>query len=59
MSDTSNITVQDCMREAFDCLLKGDTDGRDRWCALAERAFDGQETVPLLKPVFVSKGSLT
>jgi hypothetical protein len=30
------LTVEDCMRRAFQALLRGDTAERDRMCALAK-----------------------
>ncbi len=37
---TKDLTIQDCLRNAMQCLLKGDTQGRDAWCAMAEKGFD-------------------
>ena len=30
------LTVRKCLQNAWQCLLEGDTDGRDEWCAKAE-----------------------
>ncbi len=51
MAEKTEITVQDCMQGAWQALLRGDTDERDKLCALAERAFAGKQTVPLDTPV--------
>lgn len=40
------LTVEDCMAAAFQALLRGDTAERDQLCAMAERAFKGNETIP-------------
>ena len=48
---TDRITVGDCMRSAFEALLRGDTDERDRLCRLAETAFGSHDWVPLNTPV--------
>lgn len=52
MAEKTDITVEDCLRGAFAALLRGDTDERDRLCAMAERAFpDSQESIPGDTPV--------
>lgn len=45
MSNKTDITIKDCMVGAFQALLNGDTDERDRLCNLAEIGFNGRETV--------------
>ena len=32
-------TVEECLKNAFECLTRGDTHGRDIWCAMGEKAF--------------------
>lgn len=51
MSNKTKITVQDCIQGAWQALLKGDLEGRDRLCAMAERAFEGQDEVAADKDV--------
>ena len=36
-----DLTIQDCLKNAWQELLKGNTKGRDEWCAMAEKGFDG------------------
>ncbi len=35
----TTITVGDCVSAAFQALLRGDLEERDKLCAMAERAF--------------------
>ena len=42
MADKTTLTVEDCMKAAFQALLRGDTDQRDKLCALVERKMEGQ-----------------
>lgn len=50
--DTTEITVQDCLRGAWQALLMGNTADRDKLCAMAERAFKGSnEPIPGDTPV--------
>lgn len=46
MANKTEITVDDCLKGAWQALLKGDTETRDKLCAMVERAFDGQESIP-------------
>jgi hypothetical protein len=55
MSDKTTITVQDCLQGAFQALLKGDLKQRDILCAMAEKGFNGSESVPLDTPVILGK----
>ena len=57
MASKTEITVQDCLRGAWQALLKGDTDTRDILCAMAERAFDGPGSVPGDTPVPIRPAS--
>lgn len=34
----TDFTVRECMAAAWDALLRGDLDERDRWVAMAEKA---------------------
>lgn len=42
--NNTEMTVKDCMKSAWEALLKGDTQTRDAMCGLAKRAFDNGET---------------
>ena len=42
MKDKGDLTVQDCMKNAWACLLKGDLEGRDEWVAMTEKGFIGK-----------------
>ena len=46
-----DLTVEDCLKNAFQSLLNGDTQQRDVWCAMAEKGFNGKESVPKDTPV--------
>lgn len=59
MSEKTELTVQDCMAGAFQALLRGGLAERDRLCALAQRAFRGNESIPADTSVLVAKESLT
>jgi hypothetical protein len=39
MTEKTTITIHDCMASAFQSLLRGDTDTRDKLCAMMERTF--------------------
>ena len=43
----SNPTIEETMKAAFQALLRGDTNERDRQCALAERTFQAHGNVDL------------
>jgi hypothetical protein len=47
----TTITVEDCLKGAFQALLRGDTADRDRLCAMAEKAMRGKPCVPGNTPV--------
>ncbi len=47
----TKITIDDCMKAAFQALLRGDTAERDRLCHAAATAFCGRESVPADTPV--------
>lgn len=47
MGDETKITLEDCLKGAFQALLKGDTAERDRLCALAERTFNNHGNIEL------------
>lgn len=59
MSNKTDITLQDCLAGAFQALLRGDTNERDKLCALAERAFKNNNSLPRDTPVLVDKESLS
>lgn len=56
MSDKTTITVEDCLKGAFQALLKGDTHQRDVLCAMAEKTMKG-ESCSSNTPV--SQGTIT
>lgn len=37
------LTAEQCLRNAFAALLKGDVAARDRWCGLAQNIMNAQE----------------
>ena len=39
MTQKTTLTIQDCMASAFQSLLRGDTNTRDKMCAMLERTF--------------------
>lgn len=51
------LTGEDCLRNAFQCLLKGDTAGRDRWVAMAKALQRGRMENPLQprKPIHIGE----
>lgn len=54
-----DLTVEDCLKNAFQSLLNGDEDQRDVWCAMAEKGFDGRESVPGDTPVMRAMKDIT
>jgi hypothetical protein len=55
-----DLTIQDCLRNAMQCLLKGDTAGRDKWCAMAEKGFhNNTATMPVDTPIPLSMKDVT
>lgn len=55
MADKTDLTVEDCLRGAFQALLRGDTTERDKLCAMAERAFKTNDPLPGNTPVPLGK----
>jgi len=55
MADKTDLTVQDCLQGAFQALLNGDTEGRDKLCGMAERTFQqhGAKVLPGSTPVVI------
>ncbi len=57
------LTVKKCLQNAWQCLLRGDTAGRDEWCARAEQINQQQARVaeggPLMpgKPIRLVEGA--
>lgn len=52
-----NITVGDCLKEAFAALLEGDTNERDRLCDLARMGFKDEQPVSMDKPIMETEGT--
>jgi len=57
MSEKTKLTVDDCLRAAFQAILKGDTKTRDDLCNLAEKSFNGHDVVTGDTEVPIGKGS--
>ncbi len=57
---TKDLTIQDCMRNAWQCLLDDDLKGRDQWVAMAEKGFDGSgEEMPANTPIHSNMKDIT
>lgn len=51
-ANKTNITVEDCLRGAFQALLRGDTATRNRLCDAAMKAVRaGEQEMPADRPV--------
>ena len=52
MAVETKLTVEDCLRGAWQAMLDGDHDTFDKLCAMADRAFHGDEaTIPITRAV--------
>lgn len=49
------LTQQDCLRKAFQCLLDGDTAGRDYWCKVSESLIKIQDRLNVGGPLIVGE----
>lgn len=49
------LTVKKCLQNGFQRLLKGDTAGRDEWCARAKQILDQQDRVVRGEPMMPGK----
>lgn len=55
MGIKSDITIEDCLKGAFQALLRGDLEERDRLCKLAEIGFNGENEAPKDRSIFEVK----
>ena len=53
MTEKTITTLQDCLAGAFQALLMGDSDERDKLCAMAERTFAGCDSVSGDTPIIM------
>jgi hypothetical protein len=52
------MTADECVKKAWQCLLAGDTAGRDRWIAVARSLMTGKMQNPLsprLPPIHIGE----
>lgn len=57
---TKDLTIEDCLRNAFAATLKGDYKERDNWCAMAEKGFDGTgNDMPANTPIPLNMKDIT
>ena len=57
---TKDLTIQDCMKNAWQALLNGDTKGRDEWCAMAEKGFPNDvDDMPCDTPIPLNMKDVT
>lgn len=49
------MTPEQCLKKAWEALLRGDTVGRDRWCGLARTLYDAQARVRQRRPIIEGK----
>jgi hypothetical protein len=47
MTEKTTITIHDCMASAFQSLLRGETDTRDKLCAMVGRTFAAHNNTEL------------
>jgi len=55
MSTKTDITIEDCVKGAWQALLRGDLEERDRLCNLAEIGFNGEKVAPKDRSIFEVK----
>ena len=56
MTQETDLTINDCLASAFQALLRGDLEERDKLCAMAERAFEGEAVADGNKSVMGIRG---
>jgi len=56
MTEQTDITVHDCLKAAWEALLRGDTEERDRLCNLAKMGMGEAPMVLLNKSIFETEG---